>query len=194
MNLGRKVHSWERASASHSWEAPTTGASESSDDESCDDVLSVDDPQEAGEVLIDYLVSLHLSGQLSAKAVCIASYWAAKAGAQGPASRYAFRPNAPTGHFARHLDTVMGIKLKEMGSDMLKVPVPRYTKWDGLRSSHDLPIQAPTRHCAKRLNATPPLCGNSKCPCVKMCGPNPFGNTASCKQLETSLFSHVLYL
>ena len=63
----------------------------------------------AGIDLADCLVFLKNKGKLSARDVCVLAYYAQHAGVTGPAVQYAFRPDAPSGHFQRHLDSVLGV-------------------------------------------------------------------------------------
>ena len=67
------------------------------------------DREEAGMEFVDLLLDLKVKGKLSAKDVCTLCWHAKHAGAQGPAQDLAFRPDAPTGHFQRHLDTCTGV-------------------------------------------------------------------------------------
>ena len=59
---------------------------------------------EAG--LEEYLVERWLKGSMTAKEICTIAWWATAAGATGFVTTLSFRPDAPTGHFARHLRTV----------------------------------------------------------------------------------------
>ena len=102
-------------------------------------------------MLTEYLVTTHVHGQLSAKALCTVCWWAAKAGGPRPTASYGHRPDAPRGHFRRHLDSVMGVTSKRLGYGMLKIPVPRYTRWGGARASYELPIQGPREVLAAEL-------------------------------------------
>ena len=85
---------------------------------------STDDKEEAGVQLARCLVQLHAEGRLSAKSACILSHWAHRAGAAGPVADLAFRPDAPTGHFQRHLDRAAGFR----DQDYYRLSVPTYSK------------------------------------------------------------------
>ena len=94
--------------------------------------------------LAELLLRLHIDGRLSAKDTCTISHWAAKAGAIGPARSLAYPPNAPTGHFQRHLDRVAG--LRGGGEKFLKVRVPAHTKYHGDRTVLDI-LMVPPHEC-----------------------------------------------
>ena len=97
----------------------------------------------AGEVFAQCLCSLHVQGQLSAKALCILSWWASRAGARGPAKDYAVRPNAPSGHYQRHLDMVHGARISDLRRAFYKIQVPRCQTWGGGRTASEMPAQLP---------------------------------------------------
>ena len=80
------------------------------------------DREEAGMEFVDLLLDLKVKGKLSAKDVCTLCWHAKHAGAQGPAQDLAFRPDAPTGHFQRHLDTCTGVGRDVAGAYTLTVP------------------------------------------------------------------------
>jgi hypothetical protein len=83
-----------------------------------------EDRGEAGLQLARCLVQLHAEGKLTAKSTCILAHWAHKAGAAGPVGALAFRPQAPTGHYQRHLDRAAGFR----DQDYYKLSVPTYAK------------------------------------------------------------------
>ena len=83
-----------------------------------------EEEEEAGVQLARLLVQLNAEGQLSAKHTCTIAHWAANAGCKGPVCDLAFRPDAPTGHFQRHLDSACGFR----DQDYYKLPVPAYSK------------------------------------------------------------------
>lgn len=102
----------------HSWDDPAPPEGEPHQGrggpppppEEADDEEREEQRAEAGVCLAELLLELHVEGRLTAKAVCGISYWAAKAGARGPVKDLAFRPNAPSGHFQRHLDHIAGLR------------------------------------------------------------------------------------
>ena len=78
--------------------------------------------EEAGRLLTEYLIELRHKATLSHKQVCLISWWAYKAGAQGPVSTLAFRPQAPSGHYARHLQTALNPKGNDGRSYAMEAP------------------------------------------------------------------------
>lgn len=84
--------------------------------------------EEAGRLLIDFLLDSNLQGHLSGKAVCIIAFWAAKAGAADPVGRFGKAPGRPTGHYQRHLDTVLEARPSKL--DFQTIIVPKYLKAD----------------------------------------------------------------
>jgi hypothetical protein len=101
----------------------------------------------AGNELAELLLKLHVDGVLSAKDTCCLSYWAAKAGAKGPVKTLGHNPDAPTGHFQRHLDRVAG--LRGTSEDFVTINVPGHT-----RASADRTVQGvrvvPPHECLNR--------------------------------------------
>jgi hypothetical protein len=133
------AHTWERLE--HAWESRADHAdffSDSDEEETFEET-----GEEAGLMFMEFLLSMHFSGHMSAKSLCVLCWWASRAGAMGLVSKYAFRPNASSGHFQRHVDSVNGHNLKEKKKSMCRVSVPRYTKHDAGRSVYELPVQCP---------------------------------------------------
>ena len=92
----------------------------------------------AGENLTQFLMGLHYSGMLSAKSVCVACYYAARAGAKGPVDKFGFRPGAPSGHYSRHLDSVSGVRVDEEKKWRYSLDVPEHGKYDVTRTAHEV--------------------------------------------------------
>ena len=137
-------YTWERRSYAFDQTSnsdPATGVwDDASEDEPEDsDVSGV----EAGECFVQFLLQLHFAGKLSAKSVCVACWFAHKAGAVAPVGQYAFRPNAPSGHYQRHLDLVTGVRVKEEVAWRYTVDIPQHAKYDLSRSSHECIINVP---------------------------------------------------
>ena len=63
-------------------------------------------PEEAGVELVELLTELYFNGKLTAKHLCTLAWWAHKSGIAS-AKSLAFRPDAQSGHFRRHLDSVL---------------------------------------------------------------------------------------
>ena len=81
----------------------------------------------AGQELANFLINLKQIGRLSAKDVCTIAYLAKLCGLQGPATAFAFRPNAPTRHYNRHLNVCM--KIDEVLYDSYTSQVPGHDKY-----------------------------------------------------------------
>ena len=91
-----------------------------------------------GKQLEDHLLSQFALGQLDAKALCIACWFASKAGAQGDGlARLAFPPGRSTGNYSRHLKAMLPIDL----SDLVPLDVPAYVK--GARTTKTILVAAP---------------------------------------------------
>ena len=73
------------------------------------------------------MMSLKIRGKISARDVCVLCFYARLAGITGPAVDMSFRPNAPSGHFQRHLDVVTELNSKL--EDGYALPVPSYDKY-----------------------------------------------------------------
>ena len=92
---------------------------------------------EAEDALSEYLVDRWLKGHVTAREVCTISFWASAAGTTGFVQTLAFRPDAPTGHYARHLETVLN--LERLTQNQTKIEVPIYKKSACVRDSFSLP-------------------------------------------------------
>ena len=132
----------------HPWGGPD-GHLGSDESDSSDE--PEDERAEAGKVLMEFLLSLLHGGILSAKTVCIICWWAWKAGALG-VQALSFRPEAPTGHYQRHIDRVMGVRLKS--EKRYRLMMPRYNKAMASRSSEEVPVNCchEVLHCEVEQN------------------------------------------
>lgn len=130
----------------HSWEVPGRHWDDPERESSSEDLDSEDQeytPEESGESFVQFVMPMYFSGSVSAKHACVLCWWAGKAGARGLVSDDGFRPNAPTGHYARHIDIVEKIDVRAMREQMLALPVPRYTEYAAGRSVFMLLVRAP---------------------------------------------------
>ena len=66
-------------------------------------------------------------GRLSARDVCVLSWFASQAGRKGPAESFAPRPDAPSGHYPGHLDTIL--PPSETMKNEYTLHVPSYDKY-----------------------------------------------------------------
>ena len=115
------------------------GWEDSDDDAPSSDAVG----HEAADLLIQFLLTLHYAGNLSARSLSVICWYAAKAGAVGKVDAFGFRPEAPSGHFQRHLDAVTGIDMKGQMSWRYTVDVPLHEKYDEARSGHQLMVTVP---------------------------------------------------
>lgn len=150
----------------HTWELPERQWEEPERESSSEDPDNDEEPEaeasaeECGEIFVQFVMSMYFSGGLSAKNACTLCWWAGKAGARGPVSEYGFRPNAPTRHYARHIDLVEKIDVRAMREQMLALPVPRYTNYDTGRSFCSQ-FALPTKRFLQKLR---PIRGSFKPP------------------------------
>ena len=105
-------------------------------------------------------MQLHVEGHLSAKHACLISYWAAKAGAKGPVKDLAFRPNASTGHYQRHLDAVAG--LRGRAGDFLSISVPGHTKHSDARTVMQVKVYPPHERLHLELAEDPDIAAKAR--------------------------------
>ena len=75
-------------------------------------------------------------GSLSAKAVCTLAFFATKAGAQGFVKRLSFNPDAASGHFQRHIDSVL--LFSEDKKKLYELTCPGHTRYDKDRVTHTI--------------------------------------------------------
>ena len=143
-------HSWEDSEGGHSWEQPPALG----EDASADGNESLT-REAAGREFADLLVDLYLRGQVAAKFVCTAAFWASKAGACGPCSVLAMHPSSSTGNFAKHLAVVLDMKNDD--GKFLQMSVPAYRRYDLSRGVHELPVVPPHEALHGEVLRTPGL-------------------------------------
>ena len=110
----------------------TTDAESSDDDEIT--------PSDAAAIFIDFVLNLVFTGGLSAKSACVAFWWAGKAGVS-EARKWGFRPDAPTGHFQRHLNCLLGSR--RLREARYHVDIPAYQKHHRGHLLRRAPVQIP---------------------------------------------------
>ena len=137
MASSSKTYSWESSDRAWLFKPPQTRDSAESEDE------TEPSPEEARGLLLMFLLELFYTHSLSARSLCVICYWAAKAGALGPAVNYGLKPDSPSGHFQRKVDVVTGINLQSASQTMYKVSVPQHNKYDLSRTSHEMVVQLP---------------------------------------------------
>eukprot|EP00969_Alexandrium_andersonii_P364925 15465145-Alexandrium_andersonii.AAC.1 len=103
------AHSWER-----DWEATSAfseGAPAASDSEESDAEDELAEGAEAGAMFMDYVLDLYYAGRMTAKAVCVLSWWGTRAGMAGPAKDFAYRPSAQSGQFQAKMNRALGVEV-----------------------------------------------------------------------------------
>lgn len=108
-------------------------------------------------MFMEFLLALYFEGKATARTVCALSWWATKAGAKGPMSAYAYRPDSQSGQFAAHIDRAHAIDMEVMKSSMLKIAIPRYEKHRGGRAEVLVPVVAPHEAIASELAQDPSI-------------------------------------
>lgn len=149
---------WEDCSE-HPWEASSDSDGDrhwdsdaSSDDESPWDKM---DRSQCGDQLAEELLSLQNRGALSARAVCVLAFWATKAGAQGFVEKLGHRPAAASGHYQRHLDSVL--QRSEAKKELYEVAMPGHSRYDRDRVSHTVRVMPCHEQLANELVEQPEL-------------------------------------
>jgi len=128
------------------WEAGCDG------EDDCDDPASDEDPS---GVFVSLVLDLLFAGKISARTVCLLCYWAHLAGASERVGRVGFAPGKPTGHYARHLDTVLQTRMNE---DWYTINIPGVHKQDGnLRSLRKTPVALPYDAVIEEMQTSPGL-------------------------------------
>ena len=70
----------------------------------------------------DLLLGMYHKGRLTTKDLCVLCYWGRASGLTGPAVEFAVRPDSPTSHYQRHVDTVLGLGREDDNLYTLKLP------------------------------------------------------------------------
>jgi len=133
--VGAMSHAWERDLDSGEVEADAHWYESSSDDSDGECTAA-----EAAARLLDFVLNMHQTGALSAKTACVIFWWAGKAGLDS-VRRWGFRPDAPSGHFQRHLDSMLGAMAAR--KDRYQIQIPSYQKHHRGRVSRRTPVQIP---------------------------------------------------
>ena len=134
--------------ATHSWEVPQdawgvrpdVGVGAGGDDEFSDSDLSdgpILDPQDE---FIEFALDLLNFRCLNARQFCTMMFFAGRAGL-GKCKKYGHRPGAPSGHYARHLDPILGFK--HFNTKFYEVKIPSHSKVDMSRTMHTSPMLMP---------------------------------------------------
>ena len=106
-------------------------------------------------MLRDYLIDNVVSGLISSRAACTIAYWAVRAGANSPdLTKLQYRPDAQSGHFARHIDSVLGTKTVQ--SRFYTLPIPGYSRSTMSRSVLHIPVAMPYKDARTRPHPLSP--------------------------------------
>jgi hypothetical protein len=117
---GKRLRPWEQR-AYETVDAPDSDVADSSDEES---PLT---PERSSEEFLNMLVSLKLSGKVSAKTACLLSYWAAGGGLTGAGSQLALPPTRKGGAFSEHFDRVIGVDLGNR-DELIELDIPGHER------------------------------------------------------------------
>lgn len=157
---GPPRYSWEQAGSQWKYRPPG-GESDDENSNASDD----EEPTavQAGAIFVEFLLNLLYTNALSAKAMCILCYWAAKAGAAGPVTDFALKPGSPSGHYRRKVDAATNVDLRASEASMYKISVPQHSKYDLSRTLHPMPVRLPHEELAEEVLANPaclqgPIC------------------------------------
>ena len=130
---------------------------------SCDDdAAHADDHDEATPLsgtdaaneLLDLLMGLQLQGRISAKTLCIISYWSARAGAAEPMATFAKPPGLPSGNYQRFLDAKLGYRTGTR-EKFIMVNVPQYRRHHAGRTTVPTPMLLPHIPLQEEIAARP---------------------------------------
>ena len=96
---------------------------------------------QAAQNFVDILLEEYLYSSISAEKSCTMCYWAAKSGMPGAVHEYGKAPRAPTGHYQRHLDTVLGFREARQQFYHMRIPgKPRHSITRGMLDMYLVPI------------------------------------------------------
>ncbi len=126
-----QAHAWESAFSSDS-EAPAVRhaaplAGHPWDrDSSSSSGSDIEEKSDPADKLIDFCVDLYLVRNLTARELCIIMHWCSEAGIQ-KTKPLAFRPDAPSGHYQRHLEIALPFLEAEKDS-LYEFDLPSYDR------------------------------------------------------------------
>lgn len=145
----------------YDWEEDLTewdaGDEDASSNEEEDTTNTPPQGEGAGDLLAEFLLTLNLEGKLSATSLCIIAYWAERSGAKGRICKFAYRPDAGSSKFQRHVDTVLGIRTKDLVGTMYHMRTPGLAKYDFSRTPHNMPVNLPHECLIEEVSQTPSL-------------------------------------
>ena len=118
---GSKQHEWEVST--HEWESwPQRPIWEADSDGeiACGE-------KDAQDNFVMALLELKNKGRVSARDVCVLCYWAGKGGLGEEVQRMGMSPASQSGHFQRHLDTVLSSEAAT--EEYYELPLPGHSNW-----------------------------------------------------------------
>jgi hypothetical protein len=136
----RSFHSWESDSAN----SAGGGGGPSDGDSSDSDLGDTSDP---GRDLVDFAMCLYMERALSAAQFCVLMHLCSKCGVE-QATPLSFRPGAPTGHYQRHLNSVLEVLSDR--TPLYDLTVPSYSSEELCRSEYTMPV-VPLHECVDEL-------------------------------------------
>ena len=155
-------HSWEdpvpvgRPAAAHSWEQDDDAVDDEPTGAASDVESDVDDtPTYWAYEFLDFLLSIHLSGALSARCLCILCYFAGKAGMPSFIASFGVPPGRPSGHYNRKVRKCLGESGDNPKDYCMKIPGHR--RHDLARTNHDVSVRPGHESVAKEMETDPTL-------------------------------------
>jgi hypothetical protein len=114
---------WEFRSYADVPDVPDRGDSDDGADTDIDEL----DQSECATEFFNLLVSMKMSGNMSAKHVCVLSFWAQRGGLAISGSKLALNPNRTGGAFSEHFDHVVGVST-HLSSEFYKLAIPGHER------------------------------------------------------------------
>jgi len=119
----------------YAWEETSDESEDSSSDGGSDGELS------PGDMFADALKMLYMKSGVSARHICILCHWGSLAGLSGPAVQWALPPGKQIGKYNTHLRKCLGVD--DIDGDRYVMQVPGHSKFDGVRTEHNVQVLVP---------------------------------------------------
>ena len=98
-------------------------------------------PSRAGELLVEFLVKMLVSGAMSAKTLCTVCWFCWKAGCESERVRaFACRPSSASGNFQRKVDRALRVSTAQPSHT---IRLPTYRHGEGRRRIVQTPVEIP---------------------------------------------------
>ena len=139
---------WEQRCYSHLEESDQD---DDDDDDSTTDIeeMSADD---CAAEFHDFLVSLKMRGQITAKTACILAWWAKQGGLNNAGTRLAVKPSRTGGAFSEHFDRVVGLNSCD---DVYTISVPGHERATLGRATIPTTVNLLHHALAEEISQTP---------------------------------------